>query len=150
MKQPIPKPGDYCHFFDDGKTGPGRHYVARVERVIPVTESIELKVQWFDYTTEQLVPRSLWDIWRDQTVECDWLYSPKTDYFLEVSCPTYDKNLLYFARTKEGGWFSLDIQSSWQAGRLDPDGRLYKNVIDDAVRYGMDITSYTKATYNSR
>lgn len=29
--KPIPKDGESCHFFDDGKLSPGRHYICKVE-----------------------------------------------------------------------------------------------------------------------
>ena len=33
----------------------------------------------------------------------DWIYADTTDYFVEISCPKYDKYNLWFARTKDGG-----------------------------------------------
>jgi hypothetical protein len=31
-------------------------------------------------------------------------------------------------RTKEGGWFSMDIQSDWQGCELDVDGSLLEEM----------------------
>ena len=31
----LPEVGQYYHFWDDGKTGPSRHYICRVEKIIP-------------------------------------------------------------------------------------------------------------------
>jgi hypothetical protein len=143
----IPEIGKYYHFWDDGKTSPSRHYIARVERIVPVTESIDIKIQYMDPYLEELVPESLWNIWNSEKTETDWVFSPKTDVFLEVSCPKYDKNNLWFARTKEGGWYSMNIQSSWQGGRLDVTGEIYKTVLQNAKKYGMEINSYTNNTY---
>ncbi|MFR6305656.1 MAG: hypothetical protein ACLUNR_02360 [Bacilli bacterium] len=42
-----------------------------------------------------------------------------TDYFIGCYIPKYDNNLIWFARTKYGTWFSMDIQSNWQGGLLD-------------------------------
>ena len=69
---------------------------------------------------EELVPRSLWDIWNiSESRDLIGYFSEKTDVLSEVSCPKYDENNLWFARTKDGGWFSMDIQSGWQGGLLD-------------------------------
>ena len=42
----------------------------------------------------------------------------------------YDDNLIWFARDTSGGWFSMDIQSDWQSGRLDVDGKLYEHICE--------------------
>lgn len=76
-----------------------------------------------------------------------WIYAPITDYFVEVSCPKYDKYNLWFARTKDGGWYSLDIQSGWQGGRLDVTGEIYDDIIKYWKENGYDISSYTNAKY---
>ena len=34
---------------------------------------------------------------------------------------------------KNGGWFSLDIQSGWQGGVLDIDGEKWNNTMKDCV-----------------
>ena len=40
----------------------------------------------------------------------------------------YDENIIWFVRTVQGGWFSIDVQSSWQSGYLDVDGSIYNEV----------------------
>ena len=145
--KPIPEVGKYYHFWDDGKTSPSRHYIARVERTVPIADSLDIMVPHLDYYLEELIPKSLWDIWNLEKTETDWVFSEKTDVLVEVSCPKYDENNLWFARTKDGGWFSMNIQSGWQGGRLDVTGEIYKAVLEDAERYGMDIKSYTDMTY---
>jgi hypothetical protein len=145
--KPIPEVGKYYHFWDDGKKSPSRHYIVRIERILPVLDSVKTLVPYLDPDLEELVDRSLWDIWNQEKLEIDWIFSDKTDYFIEVSCPKYDKNDLWFARTKEGGWFSMNIQSSWQAGRLDVTGEIYESVIDDAKQHGWNIEAYTEETY---
>lgn len=40
----------------------------------------------------------------------------------------YDENIIWFVRTVQGGWFSIDVQSSWQSGSLDVDGSIYNEV----------------------
>jgi hypothetical protein len=145
--KPIPEVGKYYHFFDDGKTSPGRHYIARVERIVPISDSPEILVPCMDPYLDELIPKSLWDIWNTEKTETSWVFSPKTDVLLEVSCPKYDENKLWFARTKSGGWFSMDIQSGWQGGLLDVTNEVYESVLENAEEYGMDTDAYTKETY---
>ena len=64
------------------------------------------------------------------TIGEPWLYAENTDYFIELSCPIYDDNKLYAVRTVNDGWFTLDIQSSWQGGTLDVDGSIYNSIIE--------------------
>ena len=124
-KQPLPTVGEYYHFFDDGKTRPSRHHICRVERIIPIDEAKNTIVSGVtDYN------ESLWDCWIEEKKECDFLYAEDTDYIIEISCPTYDENMLYAARTKDGGWFTMNVQWWWQSGRLDVDGSIYKEVTD--------------------
>ena len=46
----------------------------------------------------------------------------KTNFACEIK--DYDRNLIWFARTIDGGWFSMDVDKAWQGGRLDIDGKL--------------------------
>ena len=43
----------------------------------------------------------------------------------------YDENIIWFVRTVQGGWFSIDVQSSWQYGSLDVDGSIYKEIKEE-------------------
>lgn len=131
----IPEVGAFYHFWDDGKTSPSRHYICKVERVVTqnVARSIKVMVPEWNYDTNEteFVETTLYDHWEIQVANHDWLYAKETDYFVEVSCPVYDDNNLWFIRTKNGGWFSMDVQSSWQGGRLDIDGSIYESCIRD-------------------
>ena len=64
----------------------------------------------------------------DTTPGKPWLYAEETDFFVECEIPGYDENTIWFVRTVQGGWFSMDVQSSWQSGSLDVDGSIYKEV----------------------
>ena len=135
--KPVPKVGEFYHFFDDGKTGPSRHYICRCERVVTSEEakSIMVRVPDEECTKDNPVYNdiSLYDHWHDNEMpNHDWLYETETDYFVECSCPVYDENNLWFVRTKHnGGWFSMDIQSWWQSGRLDVTGEIFDYIIPD-------------------
>ena len=136
-KKDLPKVGEFYHFFDDGKTSPGRHYICRVERVIPFEEAKNIilstprgeTIKYGKFESYN-IDMSLEDIWKDEVRHCDWIYSKETDYFIEASCPVYDDNNLWFARTKQNGWFSMNIQSWWQSGDLDADGSKFNEIVE--------------------
>ena len=99
----IPKKRQIYNFFDDGKCSPSRLYKAYVKKVIPFNKAdIHLKIH--------LVNSAL---------NCSWIWNGDTDYFIGCYIPKYDNHLIWFARTKYGTWFSMDIQSNWQGGLLD-------------------------------
>lgn len=119
--QRIPNPGEKIMFFDDGKIRLSRMYQAEVLKAYKPEE------------TPEYVKKAL------QDNDVYWLF-PKdengkyvSDVFIECDIPKYDENHIWFARTKDGGFFSLDIQSSWQGGALDVDGRMegYINSLND-------------------
>lgn len=56
------------------------------------------------------------------------------------------ENDLYFVRTKNGGWFSMNIQSSWQSGRLDVDEKGWNQLLED---YN-DMPKVQKALLNQK
>ena len=99
----IPKKRQIYNFFDDGKCSPSRLYKAYVKKVIPFNKAdIHLKIHLVN-----------------NTLNCSWIWNGDTDYFIGCYIPEYDNNLIWFARTKYGTWFSMDIQSNWQGGLLD-------------------------------
>ena len=121
-KKKVPLVGEKYHFFDDGKCGPTRHYIATVKEIISANEAKQRYFEYFDSGTI----KPLYDIWKNETNILDHLYAKETDYFVCCSIPKYDDNLIWFVRTKDGGWFSIDVQNSWQSGRLDITGNIYK------------------------
>lgn len=140
----IPEIGKEYHFFDDGKTSLSRHYVCRCERVITPEEAKKIIFDLNDIKT------TLYDIWKDESSNCDFLFAKDTDYFVEVSCPSYDENNLWAVRTKDGGWFTLDVQSSWQGGRVDVTGEIFDNVVEFWTKEGETekVNGYLKETYD--
>ena len=136
-KKDLPKVGEFYHFFDDGKTSAYRHYICKIERVIPFNEAKSIilttprgvtlengKIESFN------IDMSLEDIWKDEVQQCNWLYTKETDYFIEASCPVYDDHNLWFARTKDDGWFSMNIQSWWQSGELYVNSKKFNEIIE--------------------
>lgn len=112
-EQPIPEVGKEYHIFDDGKVRPSRHYTAKVVNVYSFEDAKEIT--------------GLHEAWEEQVKECYWLFAEKTDFFVAAESD-YDKDLLYFVRTEDGGWFSLDYPNCWMGARLDVDGSLYNKM----------------------
>ena len=148
----LPKVGEYYHFFDDGKTSQGRHYICRCERIITPEEAKSVMIEVPNkYVNDAKDSISLYDHWHNNEMpEYDWLYAKNTDYFIECSCPKYDDYNLWFVRTKDGGWFSMNIQSWWQSGSLDVNGEIFEGVIqhikDNPEYYDVEktINAYNK------
>jgi len=135
MLKEVPKVGKEYHFFDDGKITPSRHYIAVIQEIIPIEEADKIIISTpRDYNEEinqnVFIDMSLLDIWIDEKLSCDWIYSPVTDYIVKANIPEYDEDPIYFARTKDGGWFSMDTTNWWQGGRLDIDGKLYESLLE--------------------
>ena len=138
----VPVIGEQYHFFDDGKIRESRHYMATVLDIITPeqTKDIYINRQWED------TPVSLYTIWREEidrhrqgntfkvltsgSMEfgAPWLYTEETDYFIKCSIPDYDENDVWFVRTVDDGWFSLDTINTWMGGRLDVSGERFKSL----------------------
>ena len=132
-KKDIPIVGKEYHFFDDGKIRESRHYTAVIDEIIPIDEAKNIVVytpREFDYETNQniFIYMTLYDVWIDEKDRCDWIYADDTDYIIKARIPKYDKDPIYFAKTKDDGWFSMDVTNWWQSGRLDIDGKLYEDM----------------------
>lgn len=119
----VPEVGKFYHFWDDGKIGLSRHYIAKVEKIIPFKEAENIVFQFEDG------PASLLQLWKDEVEGAKWLYNQETDFFIECSIPKYDKDLIYFVRDIDNGWFSINTTSWWQTGRLNIDGSIYEEVL---------------------
>lgn len=112
--QPVPEVGKEYHIFDDGKLSPSRHFIAKITAVLPFEKVAD--------------PEShLYRAWEENIMEAHWLFAQDTDYFVKAES-SYDKNPLFFVRTVDGGWFSIDYPNVWMGARLDIDGELYKSM----------------------
>ena len=107
-KKPIPKVNQTCMFFDDGKISYSRMYQATVKQVMKFNDA----------------PDKVKKAFERESKTHDWIWDKTTDYIIACDIKDYDKNLIWFARTVDGGWFSMDVDKSWQGGRLDIDGKL--------------------------
>ena len=159
--QPVPEVGKEYHFWDDGKSGPGRHYICRVEELIKPKAAKKIML---DYNDEKV---SLYEIWKYEINThrnsegfrvigngagsepgSPWLYDEDTDWFVRISCPIYDENDLYAVRTVWGGWFTLNIQSWWQGGDIDVTGEKFESIINEWELNGDDTSAYFEITYD--
>ena len=113
-EQHVPEVGKEYHIFDDGKISPSRHYTAKIVEVIPF---------------EECSNKVLLETWAQEVQAYKWRYATVTDYFVKAESD-FDKNLLYFVRTLDGGWFSIDYPNVWMGARLDIDGSLYKSMVE--------------------
>lgn len=107
-KKPIPKVNQTCMFFDDGKISYNRMYQATVKQVMVYDDA----------------PDKVKKAFERESKTHDWIWNKTTDYIVACEIKNYDKNLIWFARTVDGGWFSMDVDREWQSGRLDIDGEL--------------------------
>lgn len=107
-EKPIPKVNQTCMFFDDGKISYSRMYQATVKQVMVYDDA----------------PDKVKKAFERESKDHDWIWNKTTDYIIACDIKDYDNNLIWFARTVDGGWFSMDVDKSWQGGRLDIDGKL--------------------------
>ena len=107
-EKPIPKVNQTCMFFDDGKISYSRMYQATVKQVMVYDDA----------------PDKVKKAFERESKTHDWIWNKTTDYIVACEIKDYDKNLIWFARTVDGGWFSMDVDEAWQGGRLDIDGEL--------------------------
>ena len=107
-EKPIPNVNQTCMFFDDGKISYSRMYQATVKQVMVYDDA----------------PDKVKKAFERESKAHDWIWNKTTDYIVACEIKDYDNNLIWFARTVDGGWFSMDVDKSWQGGRLDIDGKL--------------------------
>lgn len=113
-EKPIPKVNQTCMFFDDGKISYSRMYQATVKQVMVYDDA----------------PDKVKKAFERESKTHDWIWNKTTDYIIACDIKDYDNNLIWFARTVDGGWFSMDVDKSWQGGRLDIDGKLEDYLIN--------------------
>lgn len=118
----IPEVGKEYHIFDDGKIKPSRHFIAKILEVIPFE----------DCKDEKLI--NAWQEIVEEDKELIGLFAEQTDYFVKAESD-FDEYPLYFVRTSNDCWFSIDYPTAWMGARLDIDGSLYKIMVD---YYGED------------
>ncbi len=143
--------GNYYHFFEKGNFKINKHFICRCERIITLEESKKLLL---NYRHEKL--DSLYNIWQQKISKMEedtlefrdeasyLIFSKDTDIFVEISCPKFDSERLWCARTMFEGFRSLNIQNSWQDGIFDTNDEL----LDAAIRFYPEFRgNYLNKTY---
>jgi hypothetical protein len=118
-----------------------RYYIAEVLSVITPEEAKQTNIARTEYYQNEpyTFTQSLYDRWVEEVNDhrqgerpcilvdsehfkphAPWLYEETTDYFIECSIPQYDVDSVWFVRTINGGWFSIDTTHSWMGGKLMP------------------------------
>lgn len=124
-KQTLPELGKRYHFFEDGKSGPSRHYIVEITEIIPF---------------EEMIDGELLDTYDAEIEECDFLYAPETDYFVYgrkvLEDNTLDEEDFIFIRTDYGGWFSFG--HLFDDGLLDVDNSKYNAIAEYWEQDGRD------------
>ena len=145
-KARVPQVGEKLHFFDDGKVSDSRHYMAVVTHVLTPEQAKRVFVvdaarfsECHPIDFEENKSLSLLDVHAEEVKCCDRIFADQTDYFIACSIPEFDNHIIWFVRKKDGGWFSMDIQSDWQGGYLDVDGECYQRMVDEGYVYSERI-----------
>ena len=125
-KQALPELGKRYHFFEDGKSGPSRHYIVEITEIIPF---------------EEMIDEELLDTYNTEVEEGDFLYAPETDYFV-YGRKVLPNNVLdmddefIFVRTNYCGWFSF---GHWfEDGQLDVNSSKYNEIVEYWEQDGRD------------
>lgn len=129
-KQVLPEVGKRYHFFEDGKSGPSRHFIIEITNIVPF---------------EDITDGELLDAYDAEVEECDFLYAPETDYFIYgrkvLEDNTLDEEDFIFIRTDYGGWFSFG--HLFDDGLLDVDNSKYNAI---AEYWEQDGKNYDEAS----
>lgn len=131
--------GRVYSFWDDGKSGDSRQYLAMVTRILSIEDAKHHNVFGMSITDEDEAEdfegyvqehlHTIYEYWKSNKDSHPTLniYDSDIDFIVECAIPDYDAHLIYFAPCWDGtGLFSFEIQGSWQCGLLD----IYNNRIE--------------------
>ena len=104
---PVPSIGRKYFAFNDGKVRPSRTVVIKIT----------------DIFNEKTIVDHIYDLWREESENCDFLYSSETDYFIYGEDIEHPEDIYVFARTNDGGWFSFN--QGFGDVSLDTTGRQF-------------------------
>lgn len=105
---PVPSIGRKYFAFNDGKVRPSRTVVIKITNI-------------FDEKT--MAGSNIYDLWKEESEDCDFLYSSETDYFVYGEDVENPEDTYIFARTYDGGWFSFN--QGFGDVSLDTTGRQF-------------------------
>lgn len=129
----LPKIGEYYSLWDT-HLSPEYQYICRVERIIPAEKARKMKVKfrYYDEYDEEMVTirTSLYEILDCQREEFDWQYPTRPEYFLEITCPTFDDNKLYAVKVYTGTWKVINVKDNfeYEGAVVDVDNKWFKTL----------------------
>jgi hypothetical protein len=124
--KPVPEINKSYKFYADGKITATRQYDATIESVLSFNDSLDYQVHSYMLENTVLVDAYRFAM-RDQSDHMQ-IFAPETDYFIGCKIPNYSDNTVWFCRDTKGGWASLALEDYWQAGVLDVDGEMTKQL----------------------
>lgn len=147
MQNNIPKVGEvYCHF-DDGKRSVSRLFTSKILEIIPIEDCKTIMLHtvaddvydYIDYpeSESEMIEKPLYDIWEWNKEQYDWIFSDNTDYIIKAHINDEIANPNYYARMKNGSWFSMTVLNSMQGGWLDVNFEvlnLWKDDDDEIIK----------------
>lgn len=129
-KKRIPQVGEILPAFDDGKIRLSRLYYAEIIEVIAFDKAKDIEVCDTDGNSISLV-----DAWEAEKKDIYWLFADDTDYFVRAKVKGDVCEDQWFARTKDGGWFSMGFANSLVGATLDSDMKLFNSWSDPSHPY---------------
>lgn len=132
----LPKVGDILPAFDDGKIRPSRLYPVKVLEVLPWSgKTLDRVFEMINFLNEDTTSSNfpghtklpLIVAWNRAWRETDWIFSSETDYFIVTETGYEYEPIEIFARTKDEGWFSIELRSYMTGSTLDSDMKLFNN-----------------------
>lgn len=133
-----PQIGDKFIFLDDGKWGQSRRHIAFITRVLGfndcdnIIKAVQCENEVGEIIKEHINLRDAIQNNINNDVKYQPIYTKTPDKVIECYIPSYDENLIYFIKTYDNkGWFSCDIESFWQSGRLISYDELDKQFSED-------------------
>ena len=125
---PIPKKGETYYFYLCGKIKIKDEFEAIIEQVIPYEEGEQYCVRQYYAELEDVVETPILDIWLENQDSTFWLLAETTDYIIEASIPNLTPCKIYFARTIDGEWYSLEVNTPRHLGLLDVTGEYHNKL----------------------
>lgn len=133
----VPKIGEILPAFDDGKIRPSRLFETEIIDIIPFEEANDIEVYGIDKdfteATGDVIYRddiNLIEAWMIEKKDIYWLFADETDYFIRARVVGDVEEDQWFARTKYGGWFSMQIANYMVGAELDSDMSLFNEWAD--------------------
>lgn len=118
--QPVPEIGKSYNFFSNGTVDGTRVYKAVITNILSIQQASQYK----------FADGTLLSIWEYEKEIYKDFYAKKTDVFVEAKIEAFSLSCIYFCRCKDGGWYSFDVNTINEAGRLDINGSMLRAFIN--------------------